>query len=112
MKRRLNGSIFELLTFVSENEIQRYLLDNKILVVRGKSYAQHFLSHRSYRCRSGGFQSGLLVKKFTMTNTEENSPRGEKPITEQVRQAAGAASEKVKAGAQEAADTVSAEAAH
>jgi hypothetical protein len=47
-----------------------------------------------------------------MTNTEENSPRGEKPITEQVRQAAGAASEKVKAGAQEAADTVSAEAAH
>ncbi|PFG51572.1 hypothetical protein ATG98_0524 [Marinobacter sp. LV10R520-4] len=47
-----------------------------------------------------------------MTNTEENNPRGEKPITEQVRQAAGAASEEVKAGAQEAADTVSAEADH
>ena len=47
-----------------------------------------------------------------MTNTEENNPRGDKPIADQVRQAAGAASEEVKAGAQDAADTVSAEAAH
>jgi len=47
-----------------------------------------------------------------MTNTEENNPRGDKPIAEQFRQAAGAASEEVKAGAQDAAVTISAEAAH
>lgn len=46
-----------------------------------------------------------------MTNTEENNPRGEKPIKEQAKQAADAASEQVKAGAQDAADTASTEAA-
>lgn len=47
-----------------------------------------------------------------MTNTEENNPLGEKPIKEQAKQTFGAASEEVKAGAQDVADTISTEAAH
>ncbi|WP_298447482.1 hypothetical protein [uncultured Marinobacter sp.] len=47
-----------------------------------------------------------------MTNIDENNQRGGKPFKEQARRAGGAASEEVKAGAQDAADTVSAEAGH